>query len=540
MNVNRMRVALALCLAGALGCPKPAARPSRVLIVVMDQMRPEYVDLFDMTNVRALMAGGVSYPNAYLGHMAAETVISHGVMTSGLLPKHMGWSDEVYRDADNVLGRGAGGFNVSASMSSSEFFSLMTARGYPKLGDYLHQAFPGTRFIAVGEKNYAVYTAGGPSADIIVTFSGRNFDCDAAGTNNWRGPTGVNVPAYLSDPACGRFYINSSKNLDYATKTTAPAWMYPADGNRFFPGRDPDHLGGDTWAADAAMAMMENEPWSGMLITFGAIDKAGHMWGGLTDVTAYATGSDDEMSHLRFIARNADAQLGRVIDKLRQLGQLDETLIVLTADHGGSPSTHHDGVNQAARSDFNWYYGQDPDETYLQPSPSLSTLVGTGNVAFSYQDTAIRTWLTDASLAKKQEAAVVMRSMPDVIATYYLNGDYYELDTDETSTPMATEERDWWALHGNELVDTMAAPWGPDVVGLLRDETSYGVAGDHGGAQRPVQHIPMVVSGPGIAAGMAPLQPFRCVDILPTVLDRMGIAPTAPLDGAVVPLPAPR
>ena len=36
--------------------------------------------------------------------MAAETVISHNVLTSGLFPKHMGWTNEVYRDVDNVLG----------------------------------------------------------------------------------------------------------------------------------------------------------------------------------------------------------------------------------------------------------------------------------------------------------------------------------------------------------------------------------------------------------------------------------------------------
>ena len=145
-----------------------------------------------------------------------------------------------------------------------------------------------------------------------------------------------------------------------------------------------------------------------------------------------------------------------------------------------------------------------------------------------------------SAVSPSREAATLMRSMPDVIATYYLNGDYYQLDSDQTSTQMTTGERDWWALHGNELVDTMAAPWAPDVVGLLRDETSYGVAGDHGGAQRPVQRIPMVLSGPGLAAGATPLQPFRCVDILPTVLDQMGIQPTAPLDGEAVPLPAPR
>jgi hypothetical protein len=55
-----------------------------------------------------------------------------------------------------------------------------------------------------------------------------------------------------------------------ATKTAPPSWMYPEDGNRFFPGTDASaqagHLGGDTWVADAAIAMMD-EPWSGMFVT---------------------------------------------------------------------------------------------------------------------------------------------------------------------------------------------------------------------------------------------------------------------------------
>src|SRR5690242_13146213 len=45
------------------------SRPHHVLIVVMDQMRPEYVDQFDMDNVRRLQRKGVDYRRAYLGHM---------------------------------------------------------------------------------------------------------------------------------------------------------------------------------------------------------------------------------------------------------------------------------------------------------------------------------------------------------------------------------------------------------------------------------------------------------------------------------------
>ena len=56
--------------------------PSRVMIVVIDQFRPDYVKRFNMANVRALMRGGVNFDRAILGHMAAETVISHNVIPS--------------------------------------------------------------------------------------------------------------------------------------------------------------------------------------------------------------------------------------------------------------------------------------------------------------------------------------------------------------------------------------------------------------------------------------------------------------------------
>ena len=60
-------------------------KPSRVLMVVIDAFRPGYIERFDMKNVKALMDRGTS-SNGIVGHMAAETVISHNVMTSGLFP----------------------------------------------------------------------------------------------------------------------------------------------------------------------------------------------------------------------------------------------------------------------------------------------------------------------------------------------------------------------------------------------------------------------------------------------------------------------
>jgi hypothetical protein len=509
--------------------------PKRVLIVVLDQLRPDLVDTFDMRNVKALMRQGASYENAYLGHMASETVISHNVITSGQLPRDMGWADEVYRDSDNVLGAGKDSMWISGSLTRDQFNALIAHGGYPKLADYLHAAHPGTKFITAGQKNYAVYSANGPTGDISVTFSSRNFDCDHDGVNNWRGPTGFNVPSYISAPECGRYYVDSSTAMSYGTAETPPAWMYPLDGNRFAPGRDAEHRGGDVWTADAGMAMMERENWSGMLLTLGSIDKASHMWGGITDTGSYPPGSDAEQAHLRFIAKTADEQVGRIMAKLRALHELDDTLVVLTTDHAGQPALHFNGVNAAGRSDNNWYYGATQNGTFLAPSPSLAPLIATGNVRFTYQDSAIRTWLTDTSDDAKRSAGQVMATLPDVIATYRLDGRRYRL-VKANLNAMSFDELVYWLAHGQEIVDTMAAPYSADVVGLLRNNTSYGVAGDHGGAQRPVQEIPIVFAGAGVGS-RDPRYPLRSVDILPTILRKLGIRAQPGLDGKAVTLP---
>ena len=514
-------------------------RPTRVLYIVLDQLQRQYINAFDMQNVKALMAGGVNYKRAYLGHMGSETVVSHNVMTSGQLPKHMGWSDEWYRDVDGHLGD-PGQMYVSGSMTRAQFDTLIDQSGYPKIQDYLKAEFPDRVTAVVGQKAYAVNSMGGPATDIEVTFSSRNYDCDGDGELNWRGPVtdnSKNVPDYIANPECGRFYVNSDSGRTYGTGTTDPAWMYPLDGNRFVPGNNKNHLGGDIWVADAARKIMKNEDWSGLFLTLGGIDKAGHMWGGLQDRPPFPEGATNPMAHLPYAARVADRQVGRLVDKLEALGQLDETLIVLTTDHGALWSQHYYGVDAAGQGNYNWYYGTDEDEDYTDPQPALQPLLDTGNVEASMQDSAIRTWLQDRSLASKEQAADVMAKLPGVIASFYRTGSDYTMRWRINRTFLSRGEYRWFTRHAQEIVNTEAAKYGPDVIGLLHDRSSYGVAGDHGGAQRSVQRIPIVFYGAGATAGSTPSAQLRSVDIMPTVLKAMGIARTHRTDGVAFPLP---
>ena len=547
----------------AAGPPAAPPPPTRVVIVLFDQMVPAYADRFDMPNFRRIRDAGTEFKQAYLGYMASETVIAHNVIMSGQSPRHMGWVDEAYRDSGNLFGKGADAMHITGDLSLADFGTLVNHEGYPKLADYLHTAYPGKKFITVGEKSYAVESATASTGDIAVRLSSRrtdvsaatgcpNLSVDGAGTNGqFREPVGKSVPTYLTTPgkgtgACGRFYINSSSSNDYGTKSAFPSWMYPEDGNRFFPGTDASalagHLGGDTWVADAAIAMMDNEDWSGMFVTLGAIDKAGHMWGAQNDSGGGSCVTGAEQTHVKCAAANADVQLGKLLDAVADIDaeRGGETLVVLTADHGATYGAAFNGKTTSGAGDTNWYYAPNgvwdagsgaaaiDTTTYNNPSPALQPLRDTNNLAFVYGSTAVEAWLVDRTTAKMQEAAAAGLKLAGSIASYYRSGDGFKLvGTNKMSQP----EKDWWKDHGQEIVDTMAAPNGPDIVVLLHDKTSYGVYGDHGGAQESVQQVPMVFWAPSLAYGVSTGRTFHTTDVMPTILATMGIELTAPVDG---------
>jgi arylsulfatase A-like enzyme len=545
-----LAAAIALVATALTGAGAPASDtaaeddgPSRVLIVLFDQMLPKYADEFDMPNFRMLRDAGTNFNDAYLGYMGSETVIAHNVLMSGQNPKNMGWVDEAYRDTKGLLSADTNQMWITGELTYDQFGTIIQDAGYPKLADYLQEAQPGKKFVVVGQKNYAVESAAAESAfdesdaDIAVRFSSRSADsptnpCQIELGGRYRFPFGVNVPSYLLEP-CGRYYVNSDSSNAYGTNLAFPAWMYPLDGNRNVPGYDEDHLGGDTWVADAAMDMMENEDWSGMFVTMAGIDKAGHMWGADHD-TQSAPGSLDYQTHVQFNAENADVQLGLMLDKLDELGQLDDTLVVLTADHGATHGEQFYGKTTALASDTNWYYGPDSKPTvYNNPSPALEPLLATGNVQFSYQSTSIQTWLNDQSASKRAKALKAMRGLPGVIATYWRKGDHFVL---AGTNKMTGSERSWWRNTAQSIINNMAAPNGPDVVGLLGDDVSYGAYGDHGGATEEVQRVPMVFWSPSMAFANDTDAPFKTPDVMPTILQALGIEQTYPTDGQARPL----
>ena len=131
--------------------------PNRVLIVLFDQMLPQYADQFHMPNFRGA---------ARRGHELQERL----PRLHGLRDRDQPQRDRLGAAAEahglgrrGVPGRGQPLARRRATddahhrrLSLTPTSHALNDEGYPKLADYLHEDASGTKFITVGEKSYAV------------------------------------------------------------------------------------------------------------------------------------------------------------------------------------------------------------------------------------------------------------------------------------------------------------------------------------------------------------------------------------------------
>jgi len=501
-------------LAVSFNATVPLARraaPDHLVFMVFDQMRPDYIDRFGLENFKRLRASSRHYPDAYVGHLASQTVVAHTVMPTGLPPRALPWVDEASVDEAGTLGKPGAAYKTG-ELSRDQYWKLLQtipreqflpARLLDALGQKVGNVF------AVGEKDYAATLFGGPYASSIVTLTNPNDGPQCA-------PTGVNVPDYIASNA--RFTVDCAKTLTYGTGFST---IYKIDGNRYVPGKDPAHLGGDVWTADAAIEIMKRDRWSGLFLTFGGIDKIGHMLG---EQDGHGLQGVPSEYHLADILRIADAQLGKLLAALDAQGLASRTLVVVTSDHGGQKDDVYMGNNGS----------QSCCEFEGSPTPvkppywveHLNALAG-GKLKTAYTSTLLNLWLTDRSTATEQAITLGMKDIPGITEIYARRRTGAEYSYEQVHVSFgstSTKFQAWAKRHSAELMGTMAGPAGPDLVGLLADGYGFGRIGDHGGAQELVQRIPMFIRVPGEPPATRK-EPLRQMDLAPEIAKILGLKP---------------
>ncbi|MGZ3691724.1 MAG: alkaline phosphatase family protein [Pseudobdellovibrio sp.] len=484
--MNKLIYALLLILTPLVTLAAPTKTkkvPTHLVFMVFDQMRPDYIERFHLKNFKRLRNMGTFYKEAYVGDLGSVTVVSHAVMTTGLLPKDLPWSDNILWDHDGKIGA-VDQLHSVTNLATAEYLKLLNEIPADK---FLINQFKKTthkKVFAVGEKDYATTIMGGPYSDSIIFAEKTNGQCK---------PGGLNVPARIASES--RFTLECSKT--YGTDNS----LYPLDGSKFFPGPDAAHLGGDTWVADIALDILKNEnDWGGLFLTFGAIDKFGHMLGETDKDTPHAF---DTPLHLKDIAQIADEQLGRILDQLEKSNLINETMIVVTADHGGQTNEIFLG-NPAAGKEQNFW---------------IQRLSKMAPVRFVSADTGLRIWLKDPTDENIKKSGEVLKELSQVAEVYAIDRTHEPFSYKKIYDNLASQNPKFkkWALeHNQELVNTFANKSSPDLVAVLADDTGFGKLGDHGGFQEKVQRIPLFVVGASFKKTVS-FEKMRLVDIKPLI-----------------------
>lgn len=151
---------------------------------------------------------------------------------------------------------------------------------------------------------------------------------------------GVNWNDYMPENG----YAQGTDLFDIAHAAGLPTYMYVTK-KKLIQLTEPASLDGSVFVNDRDTVLMERlldefpQDFGVLFIHFGITDGMGHSYGWL---------SPQQLS----VLYRADQALGQLLKKLDELGLRSETLIIITADHGGHESTH--GSNSPADMTIPW------------------------------------------------------------------------------------------------------------------------------------------------------------------------------------------
>lgn len=269
----------------------------------------------------------------------------------------------------------------------------------------------------------------------------------------------------------------------------------------FFP--PPDEFGFETaeqymglveWTTEAALKILEHEGMPDiMFVDYKATDLVGHVVGPWIGdyVGKYGT-------EFKEIIEYTDAHIGKILKKLEEMGELQNTIIILTSDHGMA-----------------FYYGGDaPEAVYYQHNPFRVI----GELENLNVEVSFITWGTGSHIYLKNPNEPNAYETDLAIAIEY----FEELPGAEVYVDLAEIHLDH--PRSGDFFVTFEEPYS------LTPPFFKG-RGMHGSCIERSMVVPLLIKGPGI--GPDAWIGDSIIDIAPTLAELIGIPIPAQADGQV-------
>ncbi|HQS68925.1 MAG: alkaline phosphatase [Novosphingobium sp. 28-62-57] len=311
----------------------PAGAPKLIVAIAIDQFSSDVFAQYRQrfTGGLARLTQGAVFPAGYQSHAATETCPGHSTILTGNRPAHTGviansWIDQsvtvgpnVVYCAEDVAQRSAGSRDYVASVKH-----LLV----PTLGEWMKQANPAARNIAVSGKDRGALMMGGHDIDQVYWWKGKEF-----ATLNGRaiGPAAVAQNAQIAQvlaKGAAEFPLpDHCRRADRAIKAGSVTIgnghfaLKAGDANGF---RTSPRL--DRATLDLALKLVDEQK-----LGKGAVPDVLSVSLSATDYIGHATGT--EGAEMCIQMTQVDTALGEFFASLDKRGI--DYAVVLTADHGG-------------------------------------------------------------------------------------------------------------------------------------------------------------------------------------------------------------
>lgn len=527
----------------------PRRTPKLVVILVVDQMRADYVEKFGQnwtSGLRRLMAEGAWFRQAAYPHMNLVTCVGHSTIATGSLPRTHGIVSNAWWDRE----KGATAACVADADQSLISYGAPAKGGtstknlmVPTLPDELRfQAGVAPRIVTASMKDYTATMMAGRRADAVVWFSGtaRAFATSSVFTSAPVPFVQSFVKAHPVEAYFGKTWTKLLPESAYLYADDAIGEVpWPKGTNRF-----PHQLGQAGETPEASFyAAWEQSPFSDEylgLFAQEAVDVLKLGQGSGTDYLAVSFSALDLAGHdfgprsheVQDVLARLDRTVGSLLAHLdRRVGRQNYVL-ALTADHGVAPV-----IEQVAQSDLPGGRVSGA-ELVARVEKALEPSLGPGRKVSNLSYNSL--YFAPGVFAKLQADPAAMRaaleaveSMPGV-ARVFRADDLAHLFAELDDPIERAAAANFFPSRSGDLIIALRPYY------IFSASATGGAS--HGAGYPYDQNVPMFLIGQGIRAG----QYFSAsgpMDIAPTLAFLCGITLSASdgrvLNEALLPFPAP-